>query len=86
MRTRTQGDGEKQRSIRERHREKERRRYGREGGGSSEDVWRSREGKVAAGEAFRTPFPEVRESDEEWNRGETVRRERMREGVEGGRV
>jgi len=61
MRTRSYGDKEKQKLIKARYRDKEKRKYGRdEIGKSSEDVWKSRDRKVEWGEAFNTPFPELK--------------------------
>lgn len=75
MRTRTHGDREKQEAIKARYRDKVARKYPRgEFGRSSEDVWKSRDKKVEWGEAFKTPFPEFKGTDEEWNRMERENR------------
>lgn len=78
MRTRSYGDKEKQELIRARYREKERRKYARdEIGKSSEDVWKSRDKKIEWGEAFNAPFPELKGSDEDWNRRERERTSKL---------
>lgn len=75
MRTRSFGAREKQEAIRARYREKEKTKYGRgEFGKSSEDVWKSRDKKLEWGEAFKTPFPEFKGTDEEWNQMEREQR------------
>lgn len=89
MRTRGFGDEQKSKAIKEHYRKKEWVKYGkkedvqekgigkgemREGAGSSEDVWRSREKKVEPGTAFTAEYEEFRGSDEEWNKREQERR------------
>ena len=82
MRTRTFGGQAKQEAIRARYRDKEARKYRRgEFGTSSEDVWKTRDQKVELGEAFRTPFPEFKGTDEEWNRMEREQRAKFRSNV-----
>ncbi|CZT40717.1 related to EMI1 Protein required for transcriptional induction of the early meiotic-specific transcription factor IME1, also required for sporulation [Rhynchosporium secalis] len=83
MRTRTYGDAQKEKAIKEHYRQRESAKYSKElGRESSEDVWRSREGKVAVGEAFRAPFEKFAGTDEEWRERELeMRRGRVEENV-----
>lgn len=50
-------------------------------GPSSEDIWESRDKKLAWGEAFSEPTEDPAGSDEEWNRRERLRREGRVEGT-----
>ena len=79
MRTRTFSAKEKEEAIRGRYREKERMRYERREGEewrpiSSEDVWRSRDTKLAWGEAFNEKDDQFEGDDREWNRLQRERR------------
>ncbi|KAL2075701.1 hypothetical protein VTL71DRAFT_644 [Oculimacula yallundae] len=77
MRTRTYGDVQKEKVIKEHYRQRESRKYSKElGRESSEDVWRSREGKVEPGEAFTMKFEKFEGSDEEWRERELEMRRR----------
>ncbi|TAQ84628.1 hypothetical protein B7494_g7059 [Chlorociboria aeruginascens] len=66
MKTRSYSNNEKERKIKQRYREKERRKYGRdEVGKSSEDVWKSRDKKVEWGEEFKVPYSDFTNTNEE---------------------
>lgn len=62
--------------IREHYRKKDLEKYG--GKPNSEDVWASREEKVAPGSVFREPIVEEVVSDEEWQLMEIQRRKEIR--------
>lgn len=78
MRTRTYAEDEKRNAIREHYRRKEGKKYGRGGvareGGSSEDVWKSRDKMVEWGTTFVSVAEEFSGSDEDWNRAEREQR------------
>ncbi|RFU27708.1 hypothetical protein B7463_g8632, partial [Scytalidium lignicola] len=76
MRTRSYTGTDKEEMIRKHYREREKVRYGKEGGPgrSSEDVWKSRDRKLEWGAAFNVPEPEWHGTDEEWNKMEGDRR------------
>jgi hypothetical protein len=50
-------------------------------GPSSEDIWESRDQKLAWGDAFSEPTEAPAGSDEEWNRRERLRRQGRVEGT-----
>jgi hypothetical protein len=50
-------------------------------GPSSEDIWESRDEKLAWGEPFSEPVAAPAGSDEEWNRREQLRREGRVQGT-----
>lgn len=86
MKTRSYGKREREEAVKARYREKERIKYGRregEVGTSSEDVWRSRDEKMAWGEAFCEPYEEFDGDDEAWNKIQRERRRRVADGTMG---
>ena len=80
MRTRSHSSQSRQAMIREHYRAKERRKYG-PGMPSSEDVWQSREVKVAPGASFSEAMDAPDLDDDEWRRMEADRRRRIRQSL-----
>jgi hypothetical protein len=80
MRTRAWPEKEKETAVRDYYRKVEGKKYE---GGSSEDIWKSREKMLGEGEAFNVRVEAFAgESDEEWNRMEQMRRENVRRAAE----
>ncbi|KAL1836897.1 hypothetical protein VTJ49DRAFT_4525 [Mycothermus thermophilus] len=78
MRTRTYPPEARAEAIKEHYRAKEARKYGG-GKPSSEDVWESRDERVAPGTAFKQTFEPPIVDDEEFRREDLERRRRVRE-------
>ena len=80
MRARAWRPEQKAAAIQEHYRQKEERKYGG-GKPSSEDVWRSREEKVAPGTAFTMRLEDTpsNTTDEEQIRNDMERRRKLRE-------
>lgn len=76
MRMKSYSGPVKEEMVREHYRKKELDKYA--GKPNSEDVWRSREEKVAPGSVFREPYVEENVSDEEWQLMEIERRKQIR--------
>ncbi|KAL2265142.1 hypothetical protein VTJ83DRAFT_6242 [Remersonia thermophila] len=83
MRTRTYPPDARAEAVREHYRAKEARKYGG-GRPSSEDVWESRDERVAPGTAFRAAFEPPIADDDEFRREDFERRRRVQE-AEGAR-
>ncbi|KAL2140020.1 hypothetical protein VTI28DRAFT_4328 [Corynascus sepedonium] len=84
MRTKSYSPELRAEAIREHYRAKEEAKYGA-GRPSSEDVWESRDERVAPGTAFKKSFDPPIVDDAEFQRADAERRRRIREmiGVEG---
>lgn len=76
MRVKSSSGPVKDEMVREHYRKKELDKYA--GKPNSEDVWRSREEKVAPGSVFNVPYVEENVSDEEWRVMEMERRRQIR--------
>lgn len=79
MRTKSFSAEMRAQEIKAHFRVREHDKYYAPGKPSSEDVWESREEKVAPGTAFRATFDDPREDDTEWRLQEMERRRRIRD-------